>query len=551
MRLAHAILGLSALGLTSPLVQGQAPGILFRDGDPIIGVGGIERIDYITIHDSGSWFSLVQADAPGISADACLLRSGFLTLRQGMRLPAPANSVLSDFKSVGSAPNGDLVMGLRLRIDTATREGLFWNLTPLLIQEQAVNLAPLPAGTIFKAVTVVRVTSDRTVLCLGKVDPPNIATPPTVDTLFRFRLDALGNVVQSEVLGTRSVTNDVLGVPIETIGATTLPEHSFSANRHGDFVLPVAGLGRRTIMKNMDTIVAQELLPAPVPNRTWNTNPFALSKTAINDRGDIAYTGTLAPLGGDNNEPTNFLIVYNDQKFAQSGDVIPALSTSPLDKSTANLAVTNRGDVYWRASPVSTTAGGAAFMRNHDPLIQASVSTVEGNLVTTVAGGDDCFAVSPEGRFFLGRVVMQSVGDAVIYFDFGLVTELPGCFGNQGSLRHLSGEPRIGQEIRLGVGDGPFVGALPGVFFSRNAFQTPAGCGVNTSLGELMVAAPSTNVFFLPAWDGVNSSVFTFRIPNSMALVDATFYAQGLFGNPSQISSFRLTNALKFEIGPP
>lgn len=547
MRCAKAILGLATLGLATPILDGQSPRILFRDEDPIIGVGGVDRVDYIAVGDSGSWLSLVESDVADNNVDRCLLRSGFLTLREGMNLPLPTGAVLDDWGSISLASNGDLGQVLRIRISGGSAsDALYWNLSPLGIKGEVLNIPPFPPNTTFDGARVVRVTADRTVVALIKV-----RNTRTVDALMRYRMDAQGNVLQREVLATKDDFNPVLETAIDTLGTDSVPEHSLAMNRRGDFALPVQGIGRKVIMKNMDTIVAQELLPSPVPGRTWGMNAFVLAKVAINDLGDVVYSGALTPIGGTG-DPTNLLIAKNDTKFAQSGDVIPALSPSPLGKQAPLLAVTNRGDVFWRASPTSGTAGGAAFMINHTPLIQEAVTVVDGNLVLTIPGGDDCFAVSPEGRFLLARATLQSVGDAVLYVDFGLISELPGCLGlNQGTLRHLSGVARIGQQIQVGMDDGPAPGALPLFFFSRRPSLTAEGCGLPSQVGELMLAAPYSNLFVLPAWDGVNPSVFTINVPNNMALVDATFYAQGLFGDPDQPTSFRLTNGLKFEIGPP
>lgn len=556
MRSTKAILGLSALALASVPAAGQTPGVLFRDGDPIVGVGGIERISYVRVADSGMWLALVEADGSvDNNLDFCLMRNGFLTLREGMSLPLPVGTILDEWGSIHMNSRGELGMHLRPRTTTTpatTSDGLYWNLTLVQLKGDVLNLAPFSAGATLDGVTVVRLTEERELIALVKVRDTTISSR-AVDALIRYTLGPTGNVLGRTTLATKNDFNDVLGAPVDTLGTGTTPEHSLAVNQLGDFVLPVNGIGARAIMVNMDRIVARELDQAPVPGRTWNANAFALSKLDINDSGDVVYTGTLTPIGGDAGEPTNFLIVKNDQKVAQSGDVIPALSPATLAKATPVVAISNRGDVFWRAQPTSTTAGGAAFMKNLTPLIQESVTTVEGIQVKTVSGGDDAFAISPEGRFFIGRVLLQSITDvdAVVYLDFGLVTELPGCFGNQGKLVHLSGDARVGQQIRIGMDDGPFPGALPILLFSRNTVLNQAGCGLPTTTGELMLGSPVSNPFFLPAWDGVNPSVLTVNVPVNMSLVNAKIYVQGLFGNPNQPRSFKLTNGLKYEIGPP
>ena len=79
----------------------------------------------------------------------------------------------------------------------------------------------------------------------------------------------------------------------------------------------------------MGRILARAGLPAPVAGRTWRSGGLAQAKVWINDRRDVVYSGTLTPLAAD--DDTIYLIVKNQQKFAQSGDIIPTLSpTSEL-----------------------------------------------------------------------------------------------------------------------------------------------------------------------------------------------------------------------------
>ena len=459
-----AFLLLAALSLAAPSVLAQSPGVLLQDGDPVFGVGSVDRIQSVAITDLGSWSVVVEAGFD-FSRDKCLLLSGFLALREGMALPLPVGSTVRGWGSNDLASNGDL--GLVLEVDlsgtTDSVDYLFWNLSPIVGENEILTGPGFGPNTTLDSVRVARVTADRTVIALMKVENPTVA-PGMTDALMRFRIDAQGNVLSREVLATRRTQNDTLDTFIEELGSPTSPEHSLSVNQRGDFVLPVNGFGRKVIMKNLDTIVAQELQPSPVAGRSYAANAFALSKCAINDRGDIVFSANLTPIGPAN-EPTTLLIVKNGQKFSQSGDVIPALSASALGKATVAVFVSNRGDVFWRAQPTTTAGAGAAFMKNYTPLIQESVTVVEGNPVYQVTAANECFAVSPNGRFFLGRVVLQTVGDAVLFIDFGLISELPGCLGvNQGTLRHLSGEPRIGQTVRVGMDEGPVPGALPFVF---------------------------------------------------------------------------------------
>src|SRR5688572_4468525 len=303
-----AFLLLAALSLAAPSVLAQSPGVLLQDGDPVFGVGSVDRIQSVAITDLGPWSVVVEAGFD-FSRDKCLLLSGFLALREGMALPLPVGSTVRGWGSNDLASNGDL--GLVLEVDlsgtTDSVDYLFWNLSPIVGENEILTGPGFGPNTTLDSVRVARVTADRTVIALMKVENPTVA-PGMTDALMRFRMDAQGNVLSREVLATRRTQNDTLDTFIEELGSPTSPEHSLSVNQRGDFVLPVNGFGRKVIMKNLDTIVAQELQPSPVAGRSYAANAFALSKCAINDRGDIVFSANLTPIGPAN-EPTTLLIV--------------------------------------------------------------------------------------------------------------------------------------------------------------------------------------------------------------------------------------------------
>jgi len=530
------------------LPHAQTPDILLKAGDPLSAGGAMQRPRYVAIGDSGAWVSLIESDEPDPNRDVLLFRSGFLVLREGMNLPQPAGTTLDDWGSIHVNAQGDLGMHLRPRTTATTIDGLYWNHVLVQLEGDVLDFAPFSAGATLDGVRVVRLTEERELVALVKVLDPTLSSRP-VDALIRYTLGPTGDVLARTTLAAKNTFNNALGAPVDTLGTATNPEHSLAVNQQGDFVLPVNGIGARAILVNMDRIVARELDPSPVAGRTWNANAFALSKVDINDHGEIAFTGTLAPLGVDPTEPTNFLIVKDGQKFAQSGDVLPALSNQPLAKGTSRVAISNRGNVFWRAQVV---AGGAAFMIDQTPLLQEGVTVVEGHLVSAISGSDDCFAISPEGRYFLGRVQLQGIGEAVVYLDLGLIRELEGCLGlNQGTLRQVSGAARVGQSFRVAMDGGPAPGAAAFLLFSRRSSLTAAGCGQFTAHGELMLAQPAPDVLFLPPWGGTNPSELDLAVPNSLALVDATFFLQGMFGIPGRLRTYRLTNALELQIGPP
>jgi hypothetical protein len=309
------------------------------------------------------------------------------------------------------------------------------------------------------------------------------------------------------------------------------------------------------LIENMDTILGEDDKPAPVAGRVWHSGAFAGSSVAINERGDTAFTGFLREQSFP--DPTTHLIVKNGVKFMQSGDSLPALSAFPLGIAARELALSNQGDVFWVGGGQNSNGVlvDDAFLRNDQPIVQENKTVVEGALVIFVDPYEDGFAISPEGRFFVGRVVLQGPqgrGDALLFADFGLVRERAGCSGlNSGSLRRHSGEARLGQRLELAMDGGPGPGALPFVLFARSPRLSAAGCGTVVPYGELMLAPPIAQTLVLAPWDGTNPSLLAIDIPTRVVLVDTLFYAQGVFRDTGTPPRYRLTNALQVEIGPP
>jgi hypothetical protein len=538
--------------LASPLVLGQTSSTLLIEGDPVIGIGGMKKVNSIAFTDSRMWVTQIATSFSDASRDGCLLRSGFLAMREGMPLrSAIGDGVLVVFKQTAVSESGDLANVFSVRIGTNSLvDGLYWNLTPLGIKAAPIVANGLGDGSTWDSVKAIRLTPENHLYIIAVVNDTNVAGTKE-DSLIRFKISPQGTVTDASVIVTKGQLLDSIGTFVNTIGASAANDvpQSFAVNSQGDFVTIIGGAGRTVIMKNLDTIQAEEQAAAPAPGRIWNS--FAASRVALNDRGDVAFSGNLKELASG--DQTNFLIVKNGQKFAQSGDSIPALSTAVLAKSTPCMALSNAGDLFWRAAGVQ---GGAqvddAFMRNYTPLVQKNKTIVAGNTVQQVNGEDNCFAISREGRFWAGRVEVQGIGTAILFIDFGLVVERNGCRGlNPGKLQRLSGDARLGQQLQLGMTDGPAAGALPILLFSRQGRISATGCGAVTSYGELLIAPPIAKTLLLAPWDGVNPSVLTVPIPNNIALVDATFYAQGVFRSTTQPATFSLTNALQIEIGPP
>jgi hypothetical protein len=358
--------------------------------------------------------------------------------------------------------------------------------------------------------------------------------------MVKLELNAFGDITSSTVLATRGQTLPGLGL----VAFLSSRQNSHAMNNHGS-VISVVGLqrtpqvGRLAVLLDMDEVLAEEDTPSSV-GTVWDR--LFSAQVAINDRGDHVLSGALQ------SSADIFLIEKNGLKFVQHGDVLPSFSTQPIEVRTrAPLLLANTGDVFWRA----TTAGGeAAFMRNHDPIVELG-SIVAGGTVTGLADFESCFAVSPDGRYFVCRATLDGSREVALLFDFGLVLELPGCAGNAGTLRLVSGQARVGQPIELAMDEGHVAGAIARIIFSTQQRFPGWECGSLTPGGELLISQQHRIAsVYAPPWDGTNPTSAVVAIPNDLALLDLELFAQGAFRTPGT-RTLSLTNALRIQIGAP
>ncbi len=166
-------------------------------------------------------------------------------------------------------------------------------------------------------------------------------------------------------------------------------------------------------------------------------------------------------------------------------------------------------------------------------------------------------------RLALGTLVASIAGQlSLASAQAGDVTVLPGCGANPtGSFVPLSGAPRVGQTLVLGV-DNPLgtqpPGALPmigaalttGPFFPCGVFVPGTGMAGGAAAGELMLGAPLPSVLIGAPWAGAGSPApVSLPIPGNPALAGLTFYAQGALVEPGV--GFRFARAASVTIGPP
>ena len=520
----------------------QTTDSLVKTGDPIAGVGAVTSIFTVQVLDSGRWFAHVDTDQPDPTQDTLLLNDTGIGLREGEPLTAPVPITLDEFDSIHVSAAGNLAACLR-GMTVTPLETLAWNRKVIALRDSLLVDPRVGANTTWVTFDVCKTNAANEVFVIGDVANPAVAGPREA-TLCRFRLDDLGNVLASEVLLTRGQFVPALQTTVNDLPNT---EHALAVNERGDWMTLIIGLGGvNAYVINGATVLAQEGAPSPVAGRTWRTAGGLTNfpRLSLNDAGEHLFSGTLEGSTGA------YLIVKNGQKFAQSGDVYPSFSPSPLINGTAApLILTDGGDVFWRAD--SALGSDDAFLRNFTPILQANRTVFNGDLVINLEPTDNAFSVSPKGRYFAGRVDLQLGGEAVLFVDFGLALPLRGCAGNPGSLAVTDGFPLPGGTVEFAMDGGQAAGALPTLTFSSREPTPFSECGLLLSFGELLISpAHRLGSLALPPWNGTQPSTLSVPIPPDPALVDRVFFVQGAFQTPTS-PRFTLTNALRIEIGAP
>ena len=528
--------------------QDEAPFTLapvIHSGEAVIGMGALEGVFRTGIDDQGMWVAAVDTTFPDSSRDGAILRNGFVTLREGTALLAPPGATqIGVFGAISLTDSGELGLMLDFQADLP-RTGMFWNLVPAVVTGDPFVHPDLPAGTVWSKLLLGKMNENRQMLVLGEVQSP----PETQrkQTLARYTVDALGRVLSTELLASRSLPMEALGGDqLQSMPTTT---QAIAQNNVGDFLCVVDGaVGEPAILLNMETVLAQVNSPSPIEGLDWKYLDRA-PHLALNDLGEHVFTGsTEDPASASNGLYT---IVKNGAVFAREGDLIGAF-TEPMGKDTASpIYIANSGDVFWGWQDADSSE--FAFLRNHEPIVQAGVTRIGGNLVQSIPLQDG-YDVSDDGRFWIGRANVQLLGETLLLVDFGLVLPIPGCGANPGRLSLASGYALPGEALVLSMDDGQAPGVRPVLFFSTAPRVQGSPCGASTPFGELLISLGSRfGRVPMPAWNGTDPSLVSLAIPDEIALVDATVYVQGMFVDVAHTPAddIRLTNALKIEIGAP
>ncbi len=558
---ARILFALAALGAAEVCASAQTvyPIVLERD-QKVIGSGRIQNIQMLSINPGGFFFALVFTDYPVSTENLALVLNGYLTLPEDatVSLPDGTSAQVENFLSLDSNKTGYLGMILDLRgtnVTNKTDTGVFWN-TQILAREgdtvlaTHVNGTALDASSTYVSFDQAHINSANQILVTGVIQDPSFGTAAQTETaLWLYDTDSAGSVVSETILLMRGKPFPGTTETVNFAGSGGHPNSS-ALSESGDW-MTVARIGSSTssdaVVVHNGNILAREGSPAPDPtgaNRVWMD--LYSSKVATNSLGDTMYTGLMA--GGG----LNAALVVNGEPFMLEGGTFPSISPSVIANFGAAppIFITDSGDVFWSGN-TTAAVNEQYYFRNQEVIIREG-GPVGNDTVRSLWAAEYAFDVSSNGRFFLGKVTVDSGGDALFLADFGALVPTPGCSGNPGTLKRAGGEAQIDQSFTLEMDNAQGVGVTPLIVWSLDGSDVNE-CGTDTKRGELLISLLQQNVVastFGPTYMG-SPVQMTFDIPNDPALVDLKVYGQGAFLDMGGATStpVQLTNGFSVEVG--
>jgi hypothetical protein len=524
-----ASLLLAAPGL--PPSPAQDPSVVLRRDEFVAG-RPVKQFERAVVDDDGSWSVVALLGQIGHNLNGALVRSGNALLLEGQLLTPPVARVryLGVLEGHGdhAAQNAILDSFNPPRVYPST-EAILYRGTVVLTALEPADVVGLPPTTLCTEILNTSANGHGMLVSVVELDS-------RIDrALLAFEFDANGTPLARKLL---------LRV------GDALPDGSTLADFMGDPAIDESGgwllnvlttAGRRLLVTDTEVLIGTGDA-APLPGRLIG------GVTGFYDRNDFGDFAAHVDMDGDST--TNGLLIRSGQVLYQEGELLPSLSAGVAPEPLADIGqvrLANSGHVYWHARTGAGTLTGGLFMRDRRALLQAGVSEVAGERVAAFALALDNFEISPSGRFWVGRVQLESSGDALVLADLGASRVLPGCTPNAGTLRHTDGLVLAGQTIRL-VLDGPAQpGALASVFFAGAPAVPGSPCGIPSPIGELLLdPARVVGSVAAGAYAGAPLEVDV-MIPPSLALVDREIFAQAAFLGRRVL----LTNGLSLEVGAP
>lgn len=492
-RTRNVFVSLSAAAVLSASASAQTITALTVEGDAIPGVGNVTSIQNVTVNANGDWIVELDTDNANADIDNALLKNGVLYLQEGQALPAPAGALLDSFDAVGlnSAGHSGWNFFLDGTAGTSDDSGVYFD-DVLVIQESDISsAAAFSAGTPYIGFFEAVLNDANQILIVASVDDPAIAS--TVDrALVVAQVDAAGALLSETVFAKEG---DMLPGMVDFVADFGTGPHNFDFNDAGSVLFLVDGDGATTSDGYVyldNTLLAQEGTPSPVPGRNW-LSLSSSQRVALNNAGDWLHTGQLdAPTTDDQ------VIIKNGALFRQEGQSLPAIAPFNFTSfgTSAPVDMDDNGNVLWWGDwdDPDTTKDTGLFL-NDTLLVQEGVTTIGGVLVQSVAGVQDAFKISPDGRWVIFEADLAGGLNGAFLIDLGpscptpstyctaKPTSIPGCLPDFTTVGTPSASAGSGFTLQCG----PVPGGQIGLFlYTTNG---PAAVPVTTAFGDLCIAS--------------------------------------------------------------
>lgn len=524
----------------APLAQFPAESLIL-EGDDVPTVGLVTSINNLAVNDSGTWIVEVDTDGP-TDDDSALIIDGVLYLQEGMPI---LDTEISSFDTVNLNNSGFSGWNLFLEGPTSSLDsGVFGQPGGLLIRESDVSTAAgFGAGTTYVGFLECKITHTGDVLVMASVDDPGV--PTGVDrALVLLDIDqGAGTVTESVVV----VEGDLLPGQTEPVADLENGPHNFDINDAGD-VMFIADLTGDAAVDHAvyvnGTLVAQEGSLESNTARAWSS--LSSAECSLNASGSWVLSGTLA---GDTD--SNLIIVSDSGVVAQESDSLAAIAPHRLTSfGSGPVLIDDGGDVLWYGDwdDPDTDVDTGLFL-NDELIVQEGVTVAGGQVIDTLRGIQDGYAMSDSGRFIVFEAILADGTEGAFRIDRGgAAIPMPGCFANPGSLAQTGGTTQLGGTLDLLLDGGPAGSAAGALFFAASPVPGWPDCGFQVpGFGEILLSFTPPNPLVTVVGGAGASVPFSLPLPPDPSLTGIHLYSQGIFVEP--VDQFTMSTGLELILG--
>ncbi|MCA9753791.1 MAG: hypothetical protein KC591_16460, partial [Gemmatimonadetes bacterium] len=369
-------------------------------------VGAITRIDNLAVNDLGEWLVEADTDNADTDADQVVIRDGSLYLREGDALADPAGATINTFDSINLNNQGHSGWNFFLSGTAGSGDdsGIYYD-TSLVLQESTVSTAPqFSPGTPYIGFFEARTApNDGTrIFVVATVDDPAIAS--TVDqALVVLTHDGSGNLLSESVIAKEG---DVPAGQTESIATFGTGPHESAFNDAGQalYFTDLTGDTSTDGAIYLDgTLLAQEGSASPIAGRNYEL---------LSSRGrDLSNSGAWvikANLDGDTADDE--IIVRNGSVIVQEGMTLPAFAPFKLTSTgtgSGPVQIDDAGNVLWFGDwDDPDTDVDTGLFWNDQLIVQEGVTMIGGEIVDTIASGQDAFQISDNGQWAIFEAVL-------------------------------------------------------------------------------------------------------------------------------------------------